>query len=264
MECYIYTIKCLTTHKCYVGQTQQYKYKNGKPYKYGITGRWCDHVSSAKSRNTPLCQAIREYGNDQFTIEILEVIHANSADEREQYWIQTLNCLVPNGYNVMSHSRCKHRQSSSILQSYLDSATAIELKIIKRDGSPKLVYLYITTPAEKKRITFGQQKTSSFEDAFAEATEWLEKFRKKGVHVIEKDSLFQDESFAKVRVVRFNKTMVAVYLKKHDKTQQRICFGGKTIPFDQALLNANEFISRLSYDVLETISKSATGDSHPG
>jgi group I intron endonuclease len=250
-ECYIYKITCLTTEKCYIGQTKKYNHKDGKPYNYGVVGRWCDHVSSSKRSDTPLHKAIREYGNTNFKIETIETTTELHADEREAYWINELKTLVPDGFNVMSHSRCKHRDDTSLVDLYLESAKSVKLKTINRDGVPRLVYVYIETDTGKKRLTFGQSVTSSFEEALQEAEEVLEKFRRRKVKIVEKEIPFKDEVLQKVRVVVFNKKMVAVYLKPKIGDQKRVCFGGKTVTFEKALENAREFISRLSYEELE-------------
>src|SRR5574344_923442 len=44
-------------------------------------------------------KAVRKYGKEHFTYAILEH-QIENYDEREQYWIQRLNTLQPNGYNI--------------------------------------------------------------------------------------------------------------------------------------------------------------------
>jgi group I intron endonuclease len=250
--CYVYKITCIPENKCYIGQTQKYKYKDGKPYNYGIAGRLCDHASTSKRKDTPLCVAIREHGIEAFKIECLETVTSITADEREAYWITSSNTVVPNGYNVMSHSRCKHRDSSSVSQVYLDKAESVELKNINKEGKPRLVYVYITTSTERKRFTFGQSISSSFEDALTEANLFIKPFEERGVRIIDSNALpFDGEHLSKVRLVTFNKTMVAVYLKTKNNDQKRICFGGKTIVYEDAIKKARDFINRLTFDVLE-------------
>jgi group I intron endonuclease len=251
-ECYIYKITCLPEQKSYVGQTQKYKYKDEKPYRYGIAGRWCDHVSSARSSETPFHKSIREHGAENFIYEMIERVDDVDADERETHWIRELNTLAPKGYNVMSHSRCKHRQGTTVADIYLRSATAIELKTICRDGSPRLVYVYVTTPTEMKRFTFGQSLSASYEEALAEANAMLDKFREAGVTVKDsnKRSPFENQQLKKIRLALFNKTMVAVYITTNSG-QQRICFGSKKIPYEKALEKARLFIDELQTDVLE-------------
>lgn len=247
-EYYIYKVTCLTSKKCYIGQTQKYKHKNDKPYNYGINGRWGDHKSSAKSSFTQLHTAIRKYGSEKFTIEEIEKVSEGSADEREAYWIKHLNTAVPHGYNTMTHSRCKHRDTSSIANLYLKTATRVEMKVIKKNDIPTLIYVYITLPEGKKRITFGQSKTSTFEIAMDEATEFIQHFQENGIEVYENDKhdLFEDQNITKIRTVPFNKTMVAVYITTDDNKQKRICFGGKTITYETAQKNAQAFIDKLN------------------
>lgn len=251
-EYYVYQITCNTTGKFYIGQCQKYKLKDNKPYNYGITGRWCDHVSSSKRSNTPLHTEIREQGADKFEIKSIETTTEDKIDEREAYWINALNACIPNGYNVMRHSRCKHREESTLPMLYVETAESVELKTICKDGSPRLVYLYIKTPDEMKRITFGQKRNTTYEDALNEATRILEVFKENGVLIKEDRRLiYSKQYFKKIRIAQFNKTMVAVYLKKEGENQERVCFGGKTTTFEQALEKAREFVKTLQTKTLE-------------
>lgn len=251
-ECYIYKITCTPENKCYIGQTQKFKYKCGNPYRYGIAGRWCDHVSSSKTKDAPLHRSIREHGVESFIYEIIETVEEQKADEREAYWMQQFNSCVPTGYNVMRHSRCKHRESSTIANLYLESATSVELRTICREGIPRIVYVYISTPAEVKRFTFGQSSTTTYEEALREAEGVVDSFRNAGVEVKDgnKRRPFENITLKKIRLAVFNKTMVAVYLTTNEK-QYRICFGGKTITFEKALENSRLFIDGLQTEVLE-------------
>ena len=248
-EFYIYKITCSSTNLSYVGQTKRLKYKNNIPYNYGITGRWCDHVSSSKRTETPLANAIRRYGPDSFKIELLETATEQTADDREAYWIGACNSVVPNGYNVMSHSRCKHRQSTTIEDNYIKTATGVELKVIKKHDIPHLVYVYVDIPTERKRFVFGQTHNSEFENTLAEANSFVSKFTSQGIPLKSSDKLdsYRNKTILRIRVAKFNKTMVAIYIKTTEG-QHRICFGGKTLTYDKALENANEFIRRLNLE----------------
>lgn len=262
-EYYIYEITCLSTNKSYIGQTQKFKHKNGKPYHYGVAGRWCDHVSSARRSNTPLHEAIREHGLECFTYRTVETVSEEEVDNRETHWITTLNTAVPNGYNVAVHSRCKHRKTSDIGNLYPD-ATSVEVKHIHRNGIPKLVYVYIGTPTGRKRLTFGQSKSDTFETALEKAQQVVNQYRERGVQIIPyKRSQFTGQQLKKVRLVPFNKTMVAIYITDQQDHKTRICFGGKHVTYEDAKKQANEFISGLSITCVENnLSKeSATGDS---
>lgn len=252
MEYYIYHVTCVPTGKSYVGQTQQFKTKDNKPYKYGISGRWCDHVSSSKRSDTPLHHAIREHGSDAFTLTLLETVLEENADVREAYWITTLETIVPNGYNVMAHSRCKHRDVTDIVNLYPD-ATAVEVKHIQREGVPRIVYVYIDTPAGRKRITFGQGKEETFASALEEATQIVHQFQEKGIQVLSSDKRtpFLNQQLKRIRLVPFNKTMVAVYITNAGGNQTRICFGGKHVTYEDAKKQAEEFLFDMKTDKIE-------------
>ena len=82
----IYVITCLLNGMKYVGQTTR-----------TIEQRFKEHASY----KTHLGYAIQKYGQENFTIEILETCETpEQLDEREIYWIAKLNCKHPNGYNL--------------------------------------------------------------------------------------------------------------------------------------------------------------------
>jgi hypothetical protein len=255
-EYYIYQIVCIPTNRSYIGQTQAYKVKDGKPYHYGIAGRWCDHVSSARTSNAPLHEAIREHGLQAFTQTLLETVSESDADAREAHWIATLNTRVPNGYNATSHSRCKHRATTHVAALYPD-ATSVEVKHVNRNGAPRLVYVYVDTPTGRKRLTFGQRKTDTFESALGEATAVVDEYRTRGVPIVNPDKRapFVGIRLKRIRIVPFHQTMVAVYLLDPQNHQTRICFGGKHTPYDDAVARAHEFIRGLETESVEDKSR---------
>lgn len=90
---YIYIITNLINYKVYIGKTQ---YKN--PEK-----RWNEHKRYSRStrvtyRNKPLYRAMRKYGIDNFSFEILE--ETDECSERERYYIRKFNAFSSNGYNA--------------------------------------------------------------------------------------------------------------------------------------------------------------------
>lgn len=72
--------------------------------------RWKEHCKDAYNKNSDcynsiLSQAIRQYGKDNFSVEILEEdIPIEQIDEKEQYYIQKYNTFYKNnpkfGYNM--------------------------------------------------------------------------------------------------------------------------------------------------------------------
>ena len=88
MEVYgvIYIITCLLNGMKYVGQTTR-----------SVEKRFKEHAGS----KTHLGYAIQKYGQENFTIEVIEMCATSEQlDEREIFWIAKLNCKHPNGYNL--------------------------------------------------------------------------------------------------------------------------------------------------------------------
>ena len=87
----IYVIKNRINNKVYVGQA-----KNSSE-------RFISHCkpSSIIYSNSLVDKAIQKYGANNFWFEILES-QIENYNEREKYWIQQLNSLKPNGYNILA------------------------------------------------------------------------------------------------------------------------------------------------------------------
>jgi group I intron endonuclease len=89
--------------KKYVGQAVK-RLVNGK--KWGYDQRWKQHIREARdNRNYSiyLDNSIRKYGSHNFKVSLL--FECNSIDEmneKEQYYINELNTMIPNGYNLTS------------------------------------------------------------------------------------------------------------------------------------------------------------------
>lgn len=92
----IYKITNIINNKVYIGQTV-----------YSLNKRWGLHVKMSSLEETDpntksvLHRAIRKYGKDSFKSEILA--HANSVEELNEleiFYINQLNTMVPNGYNL--------------------------------------------------------------------------------------------------------------------------------------------------------------------
>lgn len=256
----IYQITCIPTGLCYVGQAKSFKTKKGVPYHYGASGRWNDHVASSKSRNTPICRAIKEYGRDQFTITILEEAPLDTLDGKESEWITRIDCIAPNGYNVASHGRNRHREVSNLHVFYEGKIRDAVIHPIHRNGVERLVYVYITLHnGTKERLAFGQKSISTFEDALEEARNFLELIDCPYTISTTYSSVISDRYSSKIEQLK-NKTitsiritsasnLVAVYIgtseMKLKKEHVRICFGGKKSTKEEAYQLAKQFINEL-------------------
>lgn len=92
MTCGIYKIENLINHKVYIGQSRK------------IESRWVKHKSAcfnenAHEYNTPLYRAIRKYGLNNFSFEIIDECDIKELNDKEKYWIAKYNSFF-NGYNL--------------------------------------------------------------------------------------------------------------------------------------------------------------------
>ena len=279
----IYAITSKTSGKSYIGQAKDYKYKNGIPFRYGVTGRWDDH-NSVNSK-TKIHLAIKKYGKEDFIVTELIRLPIGELDAKEAETIAYNNTLEPNGYNVMRHSRVKCRDETNIADFYLKTAKSIELKPIKSKGENSIIYLYIENEnTEKVRLTFGQGNGTTFNEAVEEALDFIIPFQNKGIPasihpnilgISDPLACYQNkiENFIGKKIHRItigkqkNKTFYLVVLNIYDGDKSKICFGGKTVEFLEAYKIALMFIQRIKnkdtkIEEMESIKeflKSATG-----
>lgn len=96
--CGIYKIENLVNGKCYIGQS------------IDVKRRWRSHRSCAfnpvnKNYDCPLYRAIRKYGLNNFSFEVLEECDRDSLNKRETCWIKAFNSMN-NGYNLDEGGDC--------------------------------------------------------------------------------------------------------------------------------------------------------------
>jgi hypothetical protein len=105
-------IYCVTSpsNKKYVGQCVK-MLSSGK--KWGYLSRWKQHIRDAtngKDYCRLLNNAIRKYKHENFTIEIIKECEIKDLDYNENLYIEQLNTMTPNGYNLTS-GKTTSRQS---------------------------------------------------------------------------------------------------------------------------------------------------------
>jgi hypothetical protein len=115
--CEIYVITCLVTNKKYVGQAVSHILNHKRYRPYGSMGRFKTHISEAFSNKKNQCcylnNSIRKHNKESFKVELLERCTLDDADSKETEYINKLNTLFPNGYNLkLGGSVFKHSSES--------------------------------------------------------------------------------------------------------------------------------------------------------
>lgn len=87
----IYKIVNIINNKYYIGSSIK------------VRDRWTKHLSNLRNNNhhSPYLQnSFNKHGEDNFKIEIIELVDINSLNSREEYWINRLDaCNRIKGYN---------------------------------------------------------------------------------------------------------------------------------------------------------------------
>lgn len=108
----IYKVTNLINGKCYVGQTIR-----------TLEERIAEHK---RKKRLLLSKAFEKYGFENFSFEILDTAKTlNELNEKEIHWINQLNTIKPNGYNLCKggnntfgyHHREDSKKSMSIKKS---------------------------------------------------------------------------------------------------------------------------------------------------
>lgn len=93
----IYKIENLVNGKVYIGQSVH------------IEKRWQEHCQA--SANSYIAKAIRKYGKENFSFEILqETSNIAELNSLETHYIYQYNSLIPNGYNIIAIDEKEHHQ----------------------------------------------------------------------------------------------------------------------------------------------------------
>ena len=100
----IYKMTNTTNGKVYIGQTRSHRLNHNKYRPFGYLGRFKDHIheafSSKKNNCKVLNSALRKYGQDSFTCELIHTCEVNNLNEQEEQFIIEYNSKYPNGYNL--------------------------------------------------------------------------------------------------------------------------------------------------------------------
>ncbi len=87
----IYKITNLINKKCYIGATTT-----------SLAIRKRNHIWTSRAEDYPICKAIRKYGEDNFSFQVIEIEpNKETMHKREQYYIALYDSMN-NGYNGTS------------------------------------------------------------------------------------------------------------------------------------------------------------------
>ena len=89
----IYKITNKENQKSYIGQSINIDKRVKEHF-------WKAKLPKERSYNSILHQAIRKYGEDSFSVKIIEECSVEELDEKEKYYIKQCNTITPNGYNI--------------------------------------------------------------------------------------------------------------------------------------------------------------------
>lgn len=136
----VYKITNKINGKVYVGITNR-----------GVKTRWYKHCSdSIRGSEFPLHNALRKYGIDNFSIDILEEVKTSEElKEREKYWILTLQSKTShNGYNLTDGGDGTFGRPTSE-----ETKEKIRQKALGRKPSSSVKQKMIDASSQKKEIS---------------------------------------------------------------------------------------------------------------
>lgn len=209
----VYLIINMVNGKKYVGQTTQ-----------PLKKRFNQH---AKSKKTHLGNAIRKYGVENFTIEVLEECYSREQlNEREIFWIAKLNCKHPNGYNLTDGGKGLKgftEETLARMRAYKPSPeTLARMSVIQKKIA--------ATPEGKAQLD--KARTSRWEKEKTRPPEqrgWIRKCRKNVYPVIE----------AELRRRKIKFSVIAVPLNITSSTFARKMNGTVGITLEEAMIIKN-------------------------
>lgn len=115
--------------KKYIGQTVQ-----------PLENRWKQHIDASKREYKDNCKvlnkSLRKYGEKHFLIELLEECEQEYLNERELFYIEKYNTIVPNGMNIKrdgsngkQHEDTKKKINDSLKDKNVSYETEVNLDL---------------------------------------------------------------------------------------------------------------------------------------
>lgn len=124
---YIYCYTNKINNKKYIGQTNNIERRKKQHLQDSIH---C-HKGHEISHNLPFHSAIRKYGINNFSFEILKIINTENwqeVNDTESQYIKIFNTICPNGYNLQAQGQANKGLNKSSLSEETIEAIILKLK----------------------------------------------------------------------------------------------------------------------------------------
>lgn len=139
---YIYLLRNKITNGIYIGQTNDPK-RRLREHK--------SKVNSPTHSNMKLYQSIKEYGIDNFEMEILEEVPTNLRDQMEEYYIKKYNATSPDNYNELQGSNLLTPvNNEDIVNDYLNGVSATKIGAKYGVKHPQIIQILKKELGEEK------------------------------------------------------------------------------------------------------------------
>ena len=137
----IYEFTNKVNQKVYIGQASDYKQRI-RSHKFNLR----------QNKNTPFYNALKKYGWNNFSINIIEECEEEKLNEREIYWIEEKRSLYPNGYNLLEGGKqAKHTDITK--QKISNSRKGIKFSESHIENLKKSHIGYVMPDEQKKKIS---------------------------------------------------------------------------------------------------------------
>jgi hypothetical protein len=165
--------------KNYIGQTIQ-----------SLDKRWKQHIDASKKEYKDHCKvlnkSLRKYGDKHFKIEILEECDQEYLDDKELFYINKYNTIVPNGMNIkkggsngLHHPDTKQKISDSLKGRQVSFETRLKLSNTMNPDLPMYMlkmqngYRICNHPMGPEKRFISKSKTDEYN--YNRAIEYLDK-----------------------------------------------------------------------------------------
>lgn len=95
----IYKFTNVANGNSYIGQSRNIENRKKKHLQFAFN-------PNAPDYDSVFHRAIRKYGVENFEFEVLEECNCKDLNDKEKYYIEQYNTLVPNGYNMVPGGYC--------------------------------------------------------------------------------------------------------------------------------------------------------------